>query len=758
MARQPEPVARRNRVVALGALALLAFATAWAFGRVFRGHGPTYRLIAVAFASILVAAAFERRSLLLATVASAALLSVAIGLLVFPHTTLFGLPTRETLVAIGRAVDKVGHQARVKVAPADPLAPLMLAAVTAVWAAMFSAHALAVRAGSPLLAVLPPVALVGFTDTAMQDGPRFGYGLMFLMAVLAVVFGDGIRRIMQWGPLWPVPGSSGRTTMTSTRGARKVALAAMAVAALVPGILPGLRAGPLINFSGGHDTSIANIDPLVSLASRLRSDATVVYFRVDATPRRPSYYRLFALDTTSDGVRWTASTDPELRHAPLVGSPARVGPPAIAEDQLFTQTMTLQRNFGNRSLPAAYQPVEISLGSGGPVRYDADTSVVASEDPLSAGDSYTVKSLLVEPTAEQLRGVSFATPARYGTYTSYPADIPQGIKDLAEKKAGPESLPAFDRILRIQNWLKDTGGFTYSEDVEYPADIGAVRQFLDAKKGFCQQFATTMALMLRTLGYPARLAVGYTSGTENSEVPGSYIITNRNLHTWVEVDFPGYGWIAFEPTPQRTNPVAEAAYLNPAGPLGRCEGGACSQQPKPAKRTGKDAASLESFRGQAHLGRRGGPRSSTELFPTPTTVPWSLIFRVLFAAAGILLLLVPLGKFAWRLARLIRERDPTKMVLATYRVFTGEAADLGLGRNEGETVDEYERRLAGAVSFSDGHLETLSGLVDRAAYSGRPVSEADARSAGYAARTAMREMRRNTALVRRIVGIYRPGI
>ena len=202
MARRADPTPGHQRLLGLLAVAGLAAATAFAFGRVFAGRLPTWELVAAALASVAIAALFERRGLLLATLASLAGLVLAITWIVLPQTAWFGLPTLRTLRAVGRSLEYVGQQARLRVAPTPPLPPLMLAAVTAVWTASFSAHALAIRAGSPLLAVLPPIALVGFADTVLDDGARPVYAVVLLCAALAVIFSDGLRRIRQWGPVW----------------------------------------------------------------------------------------------------------------------------------------------------------------------------------------------------------------------------------------------------------------------------------------------------------------------------------------------------------------------------------------------------------------------------------------------------------------------------------------------------------------------------------------------------------------------------
>src|SRR3989442_8634752 len=150
--------AQGSRLVLLVALLALAVDAAAAFGRVFQGSRPGLRLGLAAGVAILLAVSLERRHILLAALASAAGMIVAVGLLVFPHTLWFGLPTAATLRAAGRAWSLIGDTARTEVAPARPLGPLFLAGLTAVWAASLSPHALAVPVPSSLLSLLPSAA------------------------------------------------------------------------------------------------------------------------------------------------------------------------------------------------------------------------------------------------------------------------------------------------------------------------------------------------------------------------------------------------------------------------------------------------------------------------------------------------------------------------------------------------------------------------------------------------------------------------
>ena len=272
MARRADPTPGHQRLLGLAAVAALSVATALAFGRVFAGREATLELVVAALASVAIAALFERRGLLLATIASLVGLAFAITWIVLPQTAWFGLPSIQTLRAVGRSLEFVGQQARVRVAPTPPLPPLMLAAVTAVWTAAFSSHALAIRAGSPLLAILPPIALVGFADTVLEDGARPFYAIVLLAAALAVVFADGVRRVRQWGPVWS--GSRTRRLGTSVRGSRPVAFAVIAAAVLVPGLLPGFRSEPLRRLLDrgrrGRRPGSVHLDPCAAHRRRTR--------------------------------------------------------------------------------------------------------------------------------------------------------------------------------------------------------------------------------------------------------------------------------------------------------------------------------------------------------------------------------------------------------------------------------------------------------------------------------------------------------
>jgi len=756
---------RGQRLSGIVASAILAVATSLAFGRVFAGQSSTWRLMGVAAASVLVASALERRGLVLATVVSAALLLVTVGLLVFPKTTWYGLPTLDTVRHALDASRLVGQQARLQVSPTVPLKPLFLAAVVAIWAAMFSSHALAFRARSPLLALLPPITLLAFADTVLEELIKPAYGVAFLLGALALAFADALRRVQAWGPVWAAAGAWARRPATAGRGARRVGVAAVAVAALAPVLVPGFGSKAIIDISSTSSQDRIRIDPLVSIKASLTRRDPVEVFQVRTSA--PSYWRMLSLPTF-DGDTWR----PDNTVQGVAITPQTTldpGPPGLAvappNGQPIEQVFQVSNDLGLPWLPVAYPPQRIDVPESS-VRFDPETGTALLDSNLDAGAVYRVTSYAVQPAPEQLAATVFPTPAQNARYTALPSDMPPEIRQIAERwTAGAAN--DYERILAIQDRLTDTSVFTYDINVPARDDSYTLVDFLTVTRtGFCQQFASAMAVMLRTLGLPARVAVGFTAGAFDRET-GTWRVTTDEAHSWVEVLFPSYGWLAFEPTPGRNNPVA-SGYQHPevvcpsgvpscgsrggAGAAGGATGaqGDTSGLPqqlrnlidRPIVRTGSRSGPLP---GAVVPGEGSGRRRAIG------TVVVILVGAMLLAAIGF----PPIRALGRRIRRLRAGREPRALILASYDVFADRAADLGYARAPGETLDEYRRRLRTAGATTDGHLDRLTSIAVRAAYSPDDPTPTDAREASDAASTAIRDLRRRTSLGRRIVGQYR---
>ena len=751
-----------SRFVLLTAVLSLAVVSAAAFGRVFQGARPTLQLIGAAAVAVLLAGAFERRHVLLATIVSGAGLAVTIGLLVFHSTTKFGLPTATTFRAAVKAWHAIGQIAATEVAPTPPFAPLFVAALTAVWAASFSAHALASRARSPLLALLPPAGLLAFTGIILDEGGRPLYVLVFLASAIAVLFADGLRRVGQWGPITVWQGRRRRLgTAATMRGARWVAAVALAVAVLLPGILPGYRGRGLVRVHGTPSTVHVAINPIVQIRPYLRLSQAIPLFTVRAS--EATYWRFMTLDKFT-GKLWTA-TNLDAAGGSQVLSGTLQPKVEIAKDEgrIVTQHFQFLR-LSQRWLPAASEPV-LFKGQA-PARYDAESSALVVPGGASTGFGYDIQSLEVIPREKELDAVQELNASGSSPYTELPADM----RHLAEitaiaKRITQGARNPYRKILALQNYLRSPRNFTYSDQVAGGNGADDILHFLAvSKKGYCEQFAGSMAVLLRSLGIPARVAVGFTPGIVQGRGPRATIlkVTTQQAHAWVEVLFPKYGWLAFEPTPSRFN-AQTARYAFPVPPAPTT--GGSETQTRPCERPLSNGPFAEPCVRRDPVGRprpssspTGEPRGSSATSNPGTgshgPSARALIWLAVLAGAVLILAGIPAVKVTRRRLMLARAKGPSEVVLAAMQVLDEQATDVGLGRGDAETLREYGRRLVGSVQGLDGAMTKLTGLAVRAAYSIDGISSEQADQARSAASGAARVIRRSVRVERRILGAY----
>ncbi|MDE3109352.1 MAG: DUF3488 domain-containing protein [Acidobacteriota bacterium] len=160
---------------------------------------------------------------------------------------------------------------------------------------------------------------------------------------------------------------------------------------------------------------------------------------------------------------------------------------------------------------------------------------------------YDALSLVPAISPPELRKAPAAFPRKIrGLYLQLPARLDSRIPRLAGDIAA-QSRNEYDRVAAISTYLQ--GHYRYTLDLKGPAPADPLANFLFVRReGHCEYFATAMTVMLRTLGIPARYATGFAPG-EYNDVAGDYIIRSSDAHAWVEVYFPGYGWLTFDPTP-----------------------------------------------------------------------------------------------------------------------------------------------------------------------------------------------------------------
>ncbi len=293
------------------------------------------------------------------------------------------------------------------------------------------------------------------------------------------------------------------------------------------------RGGPAsfgyVGFSDQLDTAIRG-RPDETLVMRVRSSA-------------PDFWRGQSFDRW-DGRRWTA-TDEEPE--PVPGQPPIRLPGAPESGDELVQTYYVERG-GPNIVFAAMAPEELFLAEGG--AFVLSDGTVRTAFDLPDGTVYTVVSRRVPATAALLRQASGpgapAPPAAIASRYLQLPDVPERVRALAQRVTGDEPT-TYDKVRALERWMGSNTQYTL-DIPPLPDGADAVEHFLfDERRGFCEQIGTSLVVLLRSLGVPARLGVGYTAG-ERNPFTGLYEVRGSDAHAWAEVWFPGVGWQIFDPT------------------------------------------------------------------------------------------------------------------------------------------------------------------------------------------------------------------
>ena len=294
---------------------------------------------------------------------------------------------------------------------------------------------------------------------------------------------------------------------------------------------------PLVQLSGDPSGATSSVD--LHFRGRL-GDSPVMYVRTAA----PAYWRGLVFDTYQGGV-WTTSARGFRQMQPFI--PPRLLPPAPPNNLgTFVQVFRVLRPLPG-VISAAY-PIESLYAPVTSLREDA-YGTFFTPDLLRPGQTYSVVSYLPNLSAKELQSVVVGSVAD-GVGPSYvdAAGLSQRARDLAQTAVSGHTTNEFDEVMALTNYLQ--ANFQYSQQLGHvPAGRDPVDWFLfDVKIGYCEQFATAETLMLRSLGIPARLATGYSTGSYDPVLDQS-VVRERDAHAWVEVWFPGHGWVPVDPSP-----------------------------------------------------------------------------------------------------------------------------------------------------------------------------------------------------------------
>jgi transglutaminase-like putative cysteine protease len=453
---------------------------------------------------------------------------------------------------------------------------------------------------------------------------------------------------------------------------------------------------------------------------------------------RPQYWRAATLDTfTAD--RWF---EPEVVPVRVENGPE--GP--VPRDPLTPQRALDPRNWFEQRIEVKALVDDRLVAAGTPVAIDASSfgsvffltgGVIRNRQAVPSGARYRMWSYVPNPSPAALA----AAPARYPAATrpflevwgrSLPPFGAPGregrvrvmlddreyralesyrpLYDEARRIAGSARTP-YSVVLALESWFRQSGGFRYEERPVPATDLPPLVHFVTGTKaGYCQHYAGAMAVMLRLLGIPARVAVGFTSGTY---ADGVWEVTDHNAHAWVEVWFPNHGWVAFDPTPGRGRFAGIYSFAS------------------------ENAAAVAALRrgelGQLDTAGRGGRsgRGTTVLTPSSREEPPSLLALGVVLAA-VLAALIGAVKWIVRRSRYLTS-DPRRSAAASRREFEAFLRDQGIAVPSSATLDDLRHAVADALGLDGRAFADAAGR-------GRFGAPRDAKRAARSARTELRSL------------------
>ena len=249
-----------------------------------------------------------------------------------------------------------------------------------------------------------------------------------------------------------------------------------------------------------------------------------------------------------DGARWTAS-DPDTVSVGRVFSDSGVTVPPPLERGSVREQRIIATFYVRADLPnvvfGAYRATEVYFPAStlSVDRYSSIRAPIMLED----GVVYSVISEIPIAPLDALRDEPAEwDPAAFDRYTQLPPGLPPRVVELARRITAGETTPA-GKVQAVESWLRANTEY----DLEIPPDppgVDAVDHFLfELRRGYCEQIASSMAILLRAAGVPTRLVAGYGPGSRNA-FTGYFDVRASDAHAWVEVLYPNAGWVAYDPT------------------------------------------------------------------------------------------------------------------------------------------------------------------------------------------------------------------
>ncbi|AKJ13717.1 transglutaminase [Streptomyces incarnatus] len=590
---------------------------------------------------------------------------------------------------------------------------------------------LAVTFRSAAPAGLPLLALYSVAAGLSDGGADWLWFLVAAAGYLMLLLAEGRDRLAQWGRVFGgaprAPGAPESGAVAPVRTGRRIGAVALGAALVVPLVLPAMQGGLLdaagtgVGVGNGDGGTISAVNPLVSLRDSLNTnnDRQVLSLKTSTNDLSDLYLRIVSLDDF-DGTTWR----PAQRH--IVGVPDRFPTPIGLDGGVkrgtVTTTVTASDWYAQDWLPMPYPPSGVRIA--GRWRYEpVGMTLVGDHGQTTRGETYQVTSLALQPTAEQLATAPEPPAALKREYTKVPSALPKVVARTAKEiTAGARSH--YEEAVKLQDYFAVTGGFQYDTQVEVGRGPDAIANFLKKKQGFCVHFSFAMAAMARTLGIPARVAVGFAPGTPQTD--GTVAVNQKDAHAWPELYFEGVGWTRFEPTPTRGTIPSYTQSDTPGTSLPDQDLPSHQSSTAPSA----EASPSQSCPPELHRLQDCGSTSAAAAPHSGGGGPgpgWYLLIGL----AALVVLTIPLSPLLWRLrVRSVRlgghartEQGAAAHTLAAWQELTDSAWDHGIAPDESLTPRRAAARIVelGRLDPATGALvHRVADAVEQVLYAPRP--------------------------------------
>ncbi|WP_033262662.1 transglutaminaseTgpA domain-containing protein [Amycolatopsis vancoresmycina] len=474
------------------------------------------------------------------------------------HGILQVIPGPEAFSEIGTTLSAAAEQIRVGLPPVEGSQPILCLVTILIGLVAILVDTLTVAVAAPAatgLVLLCVYAVPAALSEEMLPWWTFLFGGAAFAGLLAV---DGNHRHRRWRTR-EAPGRSGKPGVLS-------APVAVVCAAIVLGLLGGaitwVGTVGRMPFGGsgngpGAGSGGFGIQPFTELRGMLDQGANRELFKVRGLGTDRRLMRAMTLDTYYPNKGWGLHDEGRSQQGSPVGPrlPAAPGDDGTgAARKIDVEPTSWRDNW----LPVYGAPRVIDGAANGYL-YDQISGTVFTTRS-EAPPSYTEYASLKEPTAAELRVTSRVDdlPPRYTEIEQVDNRVRAKTEQLITGASND-----FDRASAIWRYFTAQNGFVYDTNTGPANDADALADFiLNNKRGFCEQFASAMAVMLRVAGIPSRVAIGFTPGVQVNDYLS---ISTQDAHAWVEAYFGDKGWVTFDPTPLSDGRGITPSYLQ-AGP------------------------------------------------------------------------------------------------------------------------------------------------------------------------------------------------